>query len=97
MMYDTCAWVATCLDVDVVAQGTDEADALNGFSGVWLAQSTVDLRAGYAPFSQIAAAPQRYHERFDALPIGYPWTCDERVADSETGERTFEVRVAPRT
>jgi len=93
--WDAHAWIAVCLERYVMAQGSDEEDALDGLSAVWRAQSDLNQRESRL-WEDIMAAPAWAHAQYLALPAGYEWHCAEYGADRTIQDRVFEVRKEPK-
>jgi predicted RNase H-like HicB family nuclease len=65
---DGDAWVAQCLEKDLVAQGSSEEEAKKRFLDALGAQIAWDLRDKRPPLSGLAQAPKRYFH--DAVLAG---------------------------
>jgi hypothetical protein len=78
---DGDAWVAQCLQKDLVAQGRTEEEAKDRFLASLGAQIAWDLRDGVEPLAKLSQAPERFfHDSVRAgscgpeLPVFVPVT-----------------------
>jgi hypothetical protein len=58
-------WVAQCIDYDIAAQGTSIPDALKCFEQTVLAQISINIEDGKAPFEGIGPAPEWYAQQYE--------------------------------
>jgi hypothetical protein len=58
------AWVAQCLEYDIVAQGDTIPMAKNRFVQMFLSHISLARKHGQRPFQNMTGAPQKYQERY---------------------------------
>ena len=60
------AWVATCLEHYIGAQGNSREDAETGLKIVYRAELDYSLQRTGKPFDGIMPAPERFHEMWES-------------------------------
>lgn len=84
------AWIAQCLEHDIVGQADTESEAVRRLMATIELHIESDVESGIEPLSKIPAPPQRYWKLFSSgsshpapnlLPTGaFSRSCDLRIA-----------------